>query len=185
MTKAGPARRTVLLALAALLPAGRVLAQQPQDSAGREVMLVSKPCLFQQGEATWDDGFAVLMKAFASVADEANRAGLRTLGRPKAHFTQTDDFGFRFDAMLMLEAPPPVPPDLGNDVRAGQTPEGKTMRFEHRAAYDDIDSTYEAIAAFLEEKGLTAQGRFVEEYLNDPKNSEDPGLEVDVYVFID
>ncbi len=45
------------------------------------------------------------------------------------------------------------------------------MRFEHRGAYDDIDATYEAITAYLDEKGIDAQEVFVEEYLNDVKTS--------------
>ena len=64
------------------------------------------------------------------------------------------------------------------------TPGGKAMRFQHRSAYDDIDSTYQAITAYLDEKGLEAQNLFIEEYLNTPKGPEDPDLEVDIYVFL-
>ncbi len=45
-------------------------------------------------------------------------------------------------------------------------------------------STYEAITAYLDEKGLEAQNLFVEEYLNEAKSSDDTGLEVDIYVFV-
>ena len=58
------------------------------------------------------------------------------------------------------------------------------MRFQHRSAYDDIDSTYEAITAYLDEKGIEAKNMFAEEYLNRTKTSDDPALEVDIYVFL-
>ncbi len=45
-------------------------------------------------------------------------------------------------------------------------------------------STYEAITAFLDEKGLDTKNLFVEEYLTDLKTSDDDGLEVDIYVFL-
>nr|WP_245300287.1 GyrI-like domain-containing protein [Methylocystis bryophila] len=39
-------------------------------------------------------------------------------------------------------------------VEVGATPAGKALKFEHRGPYEDIESTYEAITAFLDEKGL-------------------------------
>ena len=42
----------------------------------------------------------------------------------------------------------------------------------------------EYAAWFLDEKGLEARNLFVEEYLNDPKDSTDMALQVDIYVFL-
>ena len=56
-----------------------------------------------------------------------------------------------------------------------QSPSGKAIKFQHRGAYDDIDSTYEAITAYLDEKGLEARNLFVEEYLNDAKDFDRHG----------
>ena len=58
------------------------------------------------------------------------------------------------------------------------------MKFEHRGSYDEIDSTYEAITAYLDEKGLEAQNLFVEEYINLPRAAEDEGAQVDIFVFL-
>ena len=69
-------------------------------------------------------------------------------------------------------------------VKLGLTPGGKAMRFEHRGAYDDIDATYEAITAFLDEKGIDAEDVFVEQYLNEVKTSDDPNLQVDIFVML-
>ena len=70
------------------------------------------------------------------------------------------------------------------DVTIGQSPGGKAMKFQHRGAYDDIDSTYEAITAYLDEKGLESKNLFAEEYLDQVKTADDAALEVDIYVFL-
>ena len=83
-----------------------------------------------------------------------------------------------------MESAPDPKRDARRRVKLGQTPVGKAMKFEHRGEYDDIDSTYDAITAYLDEKGVDAQDVFVEEYLNEPKSSDDPNLQVDIYVLI-
>ena len=47
-----------------------------------------------------------------------------------------------------------------------------------------LEATYEAITAYLDEKGVDAQDVFMEEYLNDVKATDDPNLEVDIYVLV-
>ena len=86
--------------------------------------------------------------------------------------------------MIPVETPTGGPGDLGADAKLGATPAGKAIKFQHRGAYDDVDSTYEAITAYLDEKGYDAQNVFVEEYLNDPKGADDTALALDIYVFI-
>ena len=63
-------------------------------------------------------------------------------------------------------------------------PSGKAMRFEHLGSYADIDATYDAITAYLDEKGIDAQDSFVEEYVNDVKDADDPTLQVNIYVLL-
>ena len=53
---------------------------------------------------------------------------------------------------------------LSDAVKIGKTPSGKAMRFQHLGAYADIDATYDAITAYLDEKGIDAQDTFIEEY---------------------
>ena len=58
------------------------------------------------------------------------------------------------------------------------------MRFEHDGAYSDIDATYDAITAYLDDKGIDAQDSFIEEYVNDVKDPDDPNLHVNIYVLL-
>jgi effector-binding domain-containing protein len=113
-----------------------------------------------------------------------DKAGLKASGHPLTVFVETDDAGFRYEAMIPLEKAPEGKSELTKDIKIGSSPSGKAMKFQHRGAYEEIDATYEAITAYLDEKNLEAQNLFIEEYLTPLKASDDASLEVDVYVFI-
>jgi effector-binding domain-containing protein len=58
------------------------------------------------------------------------------------------------------------------------------MRFEHFGSYAEIDATYDANTAYLDEKGIDAQDSFIEEYANDVRDPDDPTLQVNIYVLL-
>ena len=143
-----------------------------------------RPAVVLAGSADWDNGFKNITAAIAKVRAAAARAGLAPTGHPVAAFVDTDDNGFKFEAMLPIDKAPEGRTDLGEGIRIGATPGGKALKFQHRGAYEDIDTTYEAITAYLDEKNLEAQNVFVEEYLNEPKGPDDTNAEVDIYVLL-
>jgi effector-binding domain-containing protein len=153
-------------------------------STGFGLVLEARPVVMLQGTSSWDEGYQHLMEAFQSLHAQADKIGLKVVGRPMTAFVETDDAGFHYQAMLPVDNIPANLEGLEPSMKVGQSPAGKALKFQHRGAYDDIDSTYEAITAYLDEKGLEAQNLFVEEYLNDAKSSDDTGLEVDIYVFV-
>ena len=136
------------------------------------------------GTASWDDGYAAITAAITKIKTEVEKAGLKINGRPITVFLETSDDNFTYDAMVPIEAIPAGKDKLTAEIRLGKSPPGKAIKFQHRAAYEEIDSTYEAITAYLDEKGLEAQNLFIEEYINDVKSPEDPTLEVNIYVFV-
>jgi|SRR5271170_216431 len=156
----------------------------PSESASQTMDLVGRPAAFIEGKATWDEGFSALMGAIGLINAEVAKAGLKPAGRPIGVFLETDDTSFRYRAMVPIEAIPSGKDQLTDAIKFGQTPAGKAMKFEHRGSYEDIDSTYEAITAYLDEKGFESENLFYEEYLNDVKSPDDPTLEVDIYVLL-
>jgi effector-binding domain-containing protein len=66
-------------------------------------------------------------------------------------------------------------------VRFARTPEGRAYHFVHKGPYDDIDSTYETITAYLDAKGILAKDVFIEEYATDFTTSADD-LEINIFV---
>lgn len=154
------------------------------DAASQPFEVKARPAVVVSGSAKWEDGYKAITVALGKARAAALKAGLKEGGRPVAAFVDTDDDTFKFQAMVPLDGPVPATVDLGPEAKAGETPAGRAIKFQHRGAYDDVDSTYEAITAFLDEKGFEAQNIFVEEYLNDPKGADDSGLEMAIYVFI-
>jgi effector-binding domain-containing protein len=152
-------------------------------STAQNMVLATRPAIVVSGTSEWEQGFAKLNASFADIRAAMAKAGLQPGGKPLAVFTETDDQGFKFEAMIPLAAAPATAPSLPANAKLGQTPAGKVMKFEHRSAYDDIDSTYEAITAYLDEKSVEAQTMFIEEYLTEPKTADDTSLQVDIYVF--
>jgi effector-binding domain-containing protein len=152
-------------------------------STAQAVELTARPAAVISGTAEWEEGFKTLMKSFTDLRAAMDRAGLKAAGKPLTVFVDTDDQGFKFQAMIPIEAPA-AGATLAAPATIGQTPAGKTMKFAHRNAYDDIDSTYEAITAYLDEKGIEAKPMFAEEYVSEPKTSDDTSLQVDIYVFL-
>lgn len=147
-----------------------------------EVTLSPKPAAIIAGKATWDEGFNALRNAFTRGVEAAASAGLKPAGKPLARFLETDDEGFTFEALVPLDGKVEGKSELASDVKLGTTPAGKALRFVHKAPYDEIDSTYEAITAYLDAKGIVVEDSFVEEYLTDLTNGADPALEINILV---
>jgi effector-binding domain-containing protein len=151
---------------------------------GETVDLVSRPAATFEGKADRDEVYSSITGAIAAIRAEIAKNGLKPVAPPIAIFLEADDSGFRYRAEVPIESAPAGKTQLSDTIKLGQTPIGKAMRFQHPGAYDDIDGTYEAITAYLDEKGVDAQDMFIEEYLNDVKSSEDPSLRVNIYVML-
>jgi effector-binding domain-containing protein len=155
----------------------------PDDASAVTLELTSRPVAFTSASAEWADGFKSVVGEIAKVDAAIKKAGLTPAGHPFALFLATDDKSFQFEAMVPL-SDKPEGKDLSDGVKIGESPTGKAIKFLHRGAYDDIDSTYDLITAFLDEKGLESQNRFLEEYLTDTTEPDDANLEADIYVFL-
>ena len=147
-----------------------------------EGVLVAKPTAVLAGTSTWDDGFANLKAGFAKIEDELKKAGIAPAGRPLTVFVHTDDMGFRYEAMIPIPQAPEGRTELTPEVKFGKTPEGKSYRFVHKDAYEEIDGTYETITAYLDAKDIEAKDVFIEEYVTDLTDAQDTNLEINIYV---
>jgi effector-binding domain-containing protein len=153
---------------------------QSIDPFGQEVKLAPKPIVFVAGSGTWDKAYDTLTEAFKKVSAYLSTAGLKAAGPAMTIYTATDDTGFDFKAAIPLAEPPKSPPT--QDIKVGQSPEGRVLKFVHRGTYDELNQTYEAITNYLDEKGLDAQDLLIEEYLSDLGTTPDSKLVVNVFV---
>lgn len=168
-------------ALAQTLPAPP--APAAESSAANIVEIAPRPALAFEGQSAWDDGYTSILNAFQRLKQEGERASLKPAGRPVAVFLFTDDAGFRFRALLPL-AEAPTNASVGAEFSLGKTPAGRAAKFEHRGPYDEIDATYEAITAWLDDRNLLAEDFFAEEWVAEGTGSGDVDIAVDVYVFL-
>jgi effector-binding domain-containing protein len=163
-------------------PAGP--ATSGEASTGESVDLQARPFAYIEGKADKDEIYSAILNSLSLVKSAMDKANLTPAGRPLAVFVESDDTGFKYHAGYPLAAAPEGKSSLSDTVKIGLTPSGKAMRFEHQGAYGDIDATYDAITAYLDDKGIDAQDTFIEEYANDVKDPDDPTLQVNIYVLL-
>jgi effector-binding domain-containing protein len=158
--------------------------QSGESATGEIVDLPARPFAYIEGKADKDEIYSAILGSLSLVKRDMDKANLAPAGRPLAVFVESDDTGFKYHAGYPLSAAPEGKSSLSDSVKLGQTPSGKAMRFEHQGAYGDIDATYDAVTAYLDDKGIEAQDIFVEEYANDVKDPDDPTLQVNIYVLL-
>jgi effector-binding domain-containing protein len=155
-----------------------------ENLSSQTVDVAARPVLVLKGQAKLDEAAKALAGAIAKLTAAAAKTGLSPAGRPLAVFSETDEENFRYEAMLPIDRAPEGKPKLPDGVEIGTSPSGKALKFEHRGSYDEIEATYQAIAAYLDEKGVEMKDIYVEEYLTDLSDAEDANVNVDIYVFL-
>lgn len=147
-----------------------------------EVTLEGKPAAVMAGTSTWDDGFTKIFNSFKTINAALAAAGVKPAGRPVTVFLTRDENDFTFAAMVPIASVPEGKAELTPDIKFGTTPAGKMVRFTHKAPYNEIDNTYEAITAYLDAKNIAVKDTLVEEYGTDPKDPDDPELQINIFV---
>ncbi len=153
---------------------------QPGDAFGEQVTLPELTVVYAAGTGQWDNAFATIVDAFKTVNAYLQKQGIKPSGPPMTIYTSTNDTSFQFwAAMPVAEAPKDPPPPK---ILVGKTTPGTAYKFIHRGSYDDMDTTYDAITNFLDEKQLDAKGLFIEQYDTDPVTTPEDKLVVEVFV---
>jgi effector-binding domain-containing protein len=165
---------------AAAQPPGGPRPQRPGDAFGEEVTLTAKTMVFSKGGANWDSAFDTLVEAFKNVYGALQKQGLKAAGPAMTIYTATDDTGFEYQAGVPVDGEPKGP--FAEGIAVGKSPEGRALKFVHRGSYDAMDSTYEAITNYLDERKLEARDLFVEYYVTDPLTTQEDNLIIEVYV---
>ncbi|HEU5017642.1 MAG TPA: GyrI-like domain-containing protein [Pseudolabrys sp.] len=162
-------------------PGGSVMGtRQPGDAFGQEVTLPARSIVYVKGQSGWDKAYETLQAAFKALHAALDKAGIKPSGPSMVIYTETDEKGFSFEAALPVAKASETP--LGSGISAGQAPSGKALKFVHRGSYDAMDSTYDTITEYLDEKNLDATDPFLEEYVTDPLTTPADRLQVNIYV---
>ena len=153
---------------------------KPGDAFGLEVQLPERTMLYLKGHTNWDVAFDTLVESFKTLKAYMDKEGIKASGPAMTVYTQTDETGFSFEAAYPIAQAPANPPK--GDIAVKAAPSGKALKFVHRGSYDAMDTTYEAITNYLDDKQLDAKDLFIEEYTTDPLISNQDSLVIDVFV---
>jgi len=143
--------------------------------------LEPRPALITHGKGEWEKAYDQIREAVAKLKAAAEKSKLSVVGYPLTIFIETDNSGFTYDIMLPIAGASP-PPDLAGDIKLGETPTGKAIRFVHLASYDEIDGAYEQITAYLDAKDIIVKDAFIEEYLAFGDKSNSPETTINILV---
>lgn len=110
---------------------------------------------------------SALEGAFDQLTEIIARAGIRTIGQPRAHFHYRDGEPVGFEIGF------PIDPDDVNAARrlglaAGPADPGHALVHIHRGPYGRLHEAYSAMEQDFVERGLRGRGDLWELYLNDP-----------------
>jgi effector-binding domain-containing protein len=152
---------------------------QAADPFGEEITLTPKTVIMTRGTANWDTAFDALLESLKSLSSTLDKQGIKPSGNSMIVYTSTDDTGFSYLAEIPVEQ---EPKNLIKNMSIGKSPEGKALKFVHRGSYENMDNNYEAITNHLDDKKLEAKDTFIEEYVNDPLNTAEDKLVINVYV---
>ena len=152
---------------------------QTADPFGEEITLTPKTVVVTRGSANWDNAFDALQESLKTLSGLLDKQGIKPSGNSMIVYTATDDAGFSYLAEIPVEQ---EPKNLTKAVSIGKSPDGKALKFVHRGSYDTMDSTYEAITNYLDDKHLEAKDLFIEEYATDPVKTDADNLVINVFV---
>lgn len=157
---------------------------QAEAGGGEQREIIPQPVLKFRSQGTWDDAHNAIRNAINQLTAEAGRLGLARQGQAMAYFVDSDDLGFTFEAMLPLATMPEPGKAYGQGFEAAMSPGGKSVVFPYEGANDEIDNAYEALTAWLDDKGFVSTGRYIEEYEVLPEKGDDPGMKARIIIFL-
>ncbi len=136
----------------------------------RIVEVKDQPVLIMRTVTAVEDLPAFLGKAYDAIGQYLNEIGEQPAGMPFAAYHNMDmkalevEAGFPVSRML---------PGKGK-IESGKINGGKFGITLHVGEYDSVSPAYDALTAFVKQKGYTPSGAVYEYYLNDP--NENPSV---------
>lgn len=135
----------------------------------QETDLAVQPVLCCRTRTSMDQIATVLGQLLPKVFGYATQSGATLVGPPYVRYL---DFG----PELTLEAGLPVAPGASahEDIELNELPAGAAISTIHTGPYDGLRAAYEALEAWMKDKGIPPRGAPWEVYLTDPGEVPNP-----------
>lgn len=148
-----------------------------------EMEVESKSILFvnEKVSLTQDDVSGKIGAAYGEIGALMGVAGVEMTSSPLAitNAFSLEEMTWDFDCAIVAEMPEGT--ELSGRIQSDTTYAGKVVRATHVGPYEQSVVTYNAIDAYIKEKGLEQNGRSWEEYIDDPTEVAPEELKTYVY----
>jgi effector-binding domain-containing protein len=104
--------------------------------------------------------------------------GMEMTGPPITVTTKWEENEYVFDNCIPIKS---VSGDLSAQVFESKTYSGYALKLEHLGSYANLDSSYEAILAYIAQMGLEITENPWEVYISDPSNTPEDKLVTHIY----
>ena len=141
-----------------------------------DVLLVSGNSSNESGDIA-----TALAEAFREISAFMQAEGINMAGQPMAITRGLGDAGYQFDAAIPIDR---LPVETSGNVRAGQSPSGKAVRYTFVGPYDGMLSAYEKLASYMAAHGLKEGSLSWEHYISDPGNTPADDLITHIYYLV-
>lgn len=116
-------------------------------------------------------------EAYGEIAQYMGKKGLQFAGPPYALYKNMDMSALDIEMGFPLAAAA----EGEGRVESGVLPGGEAAVGVHTGSYADIGKTYEALQAFVKEKGRDSETWCYEFYLNSPEDTPPEKLQTEIY----
>lgn len=104
--------------------------------------------------------------------------GMQMTGPPITVTTKWEENEYVFDNCIPIQT---IKGDLSAQVFESKTYSGYALKLEHLGSYANLDSSYEAILAYISQMGLEITENPWEVYISDPSNTPEDKLVTHIY----
>lgn len=125
----------------------------------------AQPVLYIRGHSAATDLPNFFNKAYGTIAQYVQEAGIELVGAPYAAYYNMDMENLDVEAGF----PVSISATGNDDVQSGEIPAGKYATTTHVGPYTQVEPSYNTLMAYMKENGVEATGIAYEFYLNDPE----------------
>lgn len=156
-----------------------------EEMQAETVQTKPQPMIYVRHSVTMDsDEIGRKMgEAFQALGAFLAKEGVAPAGPPLAVYHDYSDSGMTMDVGFPVAAA--ALGKAAGDIKAGQTPSGKAMKFIHRGPYDKLRDTYGEIEAHFKAEGIPMAPLAWEVYLNDPDSTPEADLITEIFMQVD
>ncbi|HKJ17312.1 MAG TPA: GyrI-like domain-containing protein [Xanthomonadales bacterium] len=125
---------------------------------------------------------AALGAAYGEISRFMAARGIDNAGQPMAISYNSNPNSYQFDAAIPIDI---ASVNTRGNIKVGQTPSGRAVRAVHKGPYNEMDASYEKIAAFIAVQRLEHDGVSWEHYISDPGSIPESQLITHVYFMLE